>query len=216
MATTITPSRDYLKKFAAPLWDLLDLEYCMPLSIIEGEREGYTFIIIDMRHDAFGLLGDDQSTAISTFFIVAHQKKITQPRISQPLLDFQVSADKQHVYLARPSKKVRPGEWEDTLKKAMNVADNLVEVSTTETNQKSFPATYRPVGAGAFVQAFWALVFLLFSILFLIVGLMGLFGSIKLDPSRSESIKLGLQCLLASPFAFGGAIYYYQRFKKRL
>ena len=215
MATKIAPSKEYLNKFASPLWDLLDLENCKPLAIIEGEREDYPFIIIDMQHDELGLLAGDQRTAVSTFFIVAHRKKISHPRITQPLVDFQISADKQHVYLVSPKKKVRPGEWEAILKKARNVAESLVESGTNTASEKPFPATYTPVGGGAWVQAFWALVSLLFSILFLIEGFGGLLGWIKLDPSRSESIKLSLQFLLASPFAFWGAFYYYKKFKMR-
>ncbi|MFZ6798394.1 hypothetical protein [Undibacterium sp. Di24W] len=215
MATKIAPSKEYLNKFTSPLWDLLDLENCKPLAIIEGEREDYPFIIIDMQHDELGLLAGDQRTAVSTFFILAHQKKISHPRITQPLVDFQISADKQHIYLVSPKKKVRPGEWEVVLKKAINVADALVEADTDK-SAKPFPATYTPVGGGAWVHAFWALMSLLFSILFLIEGFGGLLGWIKLDPSRSESFKLSIEFLVASPFAFWGALYYYQKFKKRL
>lgn len=216
MATKITPAIEYLQKFASPLWDLLDLENCKPLSIIEGERDGYSFIIIDMRHDELGLMAGDQRTAISTFFIVAHRKKIDNPCILQCPIGCQVSADKRHVYLVSPKKQVRPGEWENSLAKARNVADSLVEASTNTASQKPLPATYRPVGYGAVSHAFWAIVSLLFSILFFIEGIGGLLGWIRLDPSRSESLKLGLEFLLASPFAFWGALYYYKKFKKRL
>lgn len=215
MATKITPTREYLKKFASPLWDLLDLDNCKPLSIIEGEREDCPFIIIDMRHDELGLLAGDQRTAISTFFIVEHRKKLNKPRITRCPVGYQVSADQRHVYLVSSKQQVRPGEWENRLKEAMNVAGGLVETSTNTTNQKPSPATYTPVGSGAFPHAFWAFVSLLFSILFLIEGIGGLMGWIELDPSRSESVKLGLKFLVASPFAFCGAFYNYIKFKKR-
>lgn len=215
MATKITPTREYLKKFSSPLWDLLDLENCKPLSIIEGEREDYPFIIIDMRHNELGLMAGDQRTAISTFFILEHRKKLNQPRITRCPAHYQVSADKRHVYLVSPKQQVRPGEWEDRLKETIDVAEGLVESSTNTTHQKPAPATYTPVGPGALSNAFWALVSLLLSILFLVEGIGGLMGWIELDPSRSESVKLGLEFLVASPFAFCGALYYYIKFKKR-
>ncbi|MBI3712703.1 MAG: hypothetical protein HY253_07045 [Burkholderiales bacterium] len=215
MPRKITPSKKYLEKFASPLWDLLDMENCKPLSIIEGERGDYPFIIIDMQHYEFGFFAGDQRTTVSTFFVVAHRKKINNPRIAQRVADFHVSVDKQHVYLVSPGKKVSPGEWENNLKKTMNVAEDLFEASTDTASEKPSPVTYTPIGRSAVTHAFSAIVCLLFSALFLIEGLGGLFGFIELDPSRSASIKLSLEFLLASPFALFGAIYFYIRFKKR-
>ncbi|WP_395010660.1 hypothetical protein [Undibacterium sp.] len=216
MAKNIIPSREYLKQFSSPLWDLLDLENCEPLTIIEGFRENFPFVVIEMRHLAYGPLSDNGKTAISTFFIVKHLQQLTDPVITQYPSEYQVSADLDCVYLVLPSKKIRPGNWEAMLAKTIQVATTLKDQVGLPPNQRKQRKTYTPVGAGVLINSFWALVCLLVSVVFLICGVGSILGIIPLADIKSESVSLGWKCLLISPGAFWGASYYYERVKKRL
>lgn len=216
MAQKITPSKDYLQQFSSPLWDLLDLDDCKPLTIIEGHRDTLPFIVIEMQHAAYGPLSDNGKTAISTFFIVRHLKKLSKPVITQVPHGYQVSADGDCVYLVVPSKKVRPGEWETMLEKTLALAVSVCDQTAVSSTQTNVGRTYTPVGAGLFINAFWFLVCLVFGVLFIIYGLGAILGMTSLSESRSESVLLGWKLLLLSAGAFFGAFLYYKKIKKRL
>jgi hypothetical protein len=216
LAQTINPTKDYLQQFSSPLWDLLDLDDCKPLTIIEGHRGTLPFVVIDMQHAAYGPLSDNGKTAISTFFIVRHLKKLSNAVITQVPPGYQVSADSDCVYLVAPSKKIRPGQWESMLEKTLAMAASVSDRVAVSATQTTVRRTYTPVGAGLFINAFWFLVCLLFGVLFIIYGLGGILGMTSLSESRSESVLLGWQLLLLSAGSFFGAFLYYKKIKKRL
>lgn len=216
MAKEVNPTREYLERFSKPLWDLMDFEGCKPLKIIEGQRDKYPFIIIDMQHDAYGPLSGDQRTAVSTFFIVNHCKDFAHPSFAQRSRRYQISVDNDYAYLVSPSKQVRPGDWEYILKILMKMADSLIDSPSDSANRSARLKTYHPVGMGVFTHAFWAIVCLIVAILLLAYGLGGILGIEAIKPAGNEPVKEGFKYLLASAMAFWGVGYYLKRMKKRL
>lgn len=216
MAEQIPPSREYLQQFESPLWELLDLEDCKPLTIIEGTRAHFPFIVIEMQHAAYGPFSDNGKTTTSTFFVVRHGQPAGAKLHTSPSQSYQVSTDRDCVYLVIPGKKVRPGAWETMLGQACNVAMSLADHGATWDNQVTRGRSYTPAGAGVLIYACWFLISLSFAILSFVFGIGGLLGMTKLDSNKSASTSLAWQFLLFSAGAFGGAYYYYKRIKKRL
>lgn len=216
MARKLPPSKEYLQQFSSPLWNLLDLEDCKPLTIIEGHRGAFAFRVIEMQHSAYGPLSDNGKTAVSTFFIVKHLKELSELEITKPPHQYQVSADRDYVYLVAPSKKVRPSDWEQLLKLTINIAESLCVQAADRVTSASSPKTFTPVGAGILVYGFWCLVCLIFAIVSLVYGIGGILGMTRLSTTGSGSAQLGWQFLLFSAGAFWGALLYYKKIKKRL
>lgn len=221
----------YLTRFAAPLWDKLDLENCRALMAVEGHREGCHFIILDLEHLAFGLMGGDGRRDTTTFFIAAIPESIVGRRISWRPTGFQASADGRHVYVACPGEQARPGVWSELVHATIKTARSLKSgTELGDTAQPHEPA-YRPVGAGVAVNAFWAWVMLAFSALLTAGGLGTMLGWIDYRPGcmaqtdasdcqmavwrAGEAFLAGCRYLLASGVCWLGVFYYRERARKR-
>jgi hypothetical protein len=212
MAVKIKPSQKYLEKFSSPLWDLLDLEQCKPLLIVEGKRDGYRFIVINMEHDEYRLFRSDQGVkAVSTFFMVQVPRANGERCIVERPAAYEASVDEDFVYLARPCTKFIPSEWGEILKKTMQMAASLKAGS----NDKSSLPTYRPVGGGAFFYAFAAAMSLLASIVFLIFGIGSLLDLIHPSNTRSESLQYGWASLFCAVFMGIAFLQNQHKFQKR-
>ncbi len=233
-AREIQIPRDYLNKFSVPLWSKLDLEFCKPLSAIEGEQDGVQFTIINLQHRAYGLFADNGATDITTFFIAAIPEGIAGRHISWQPAGYDVWVDTEYVYLAKPGKQARPKEWRHLIQLTIDVAKFLKSPSQMGGVLHAQDRTYRPVGAGAFINAFWGVICLVVSVLLVGTGLGIMFGFIDYRPECfpgnstssckvtvtvykvTEAIKIGLQYVLGGAFAFWGALYYRERVRKRL
>jgi hypothetical protein len=215
-AENVKPADDYLDKFSSPLWDLIDLENCKPLTIVEGVRGGRPFVVIEMQHLAYGLLAENGKTATSTFFIVKHLKQLNDKAIKPSSNEYQVSVDRDWVYLVIPSKKIRPANWEEMLTTTVEVAATLKDHEVVPANQENPKKTYTPVGPGVIIESFWLIVYLVFAVIFLIFGLVGISGMVYLADTRNESVVLGWQSLLVSAITFGAAFLQSKKVVKRL
>ena len=215
-AENLKPTSDYLKKFSSPLWDLIDLEDCKPLTIVEGVREGKPFVVIEMQHLAYGLLAENGNTATSTFFIVKHLQQLKDKTIKPSPNEYQVSIDRDWVYLVLPSKKIRTGNWEEMLAKAIEIAATHKEHGAVPPNQEKQQKTYTPVGPGVIFHSLWLIVYLVFAVIFLIFGLVGISGMVHLADTRNESVVLGWESLLVSLVTFVAAFLQSKKVVKRL
>jgi hypothetical protein len=215
MAIEVTPSKEYLRRFSSPLWDLLDLESCKPIQIVEGERGAYGFVIIEMEHFAYGLLSDNQDRASSTFFIVTIPESCSNRSINWYPPAYQVSVDRDYVYLVSPSKKLRPGDWERHLQLTIDVVESLDDPAA-KAFSPSNKRTFQPVGGGVATYAISGLFSLGISVLGLVVGLGGIFGLIKVHSTWVESATKGLQYLFVSAVFFLGFLHCKKKIKKRM
>lgn len=225
---------DFLKNFPDPLWDKLDLEYCRPLSAIEGWEDGYRFTILELEHRRFGPLAGNGATANTTFFIVAIPESITGRFVSWHPVDCHVSVDCSYAYLAKPGKQARPKKWHDLILATIKIVESLATRSEMADKVQAYAPTYRPVGVGAPVHAFWAIVSLAFSLLLVGVGLGIMFGLIDYRPecfSNSsaprckattsvyrfgEAVHEGGTYLLGGGVLLVGVFYFRERMRKRL
>jgi hypothetical protein len=235
-AKEIDITRDFLKNFPDPLWDKLDLEDCKPLSAIEGEQDGYRFIIMELEHLDFGLVADNRKRAVTTFFVVAIPEGAADRDVSWRSMDAQVSSDSKYVYLAKPRKQARPKEWRDLIQVTIKTVESLRGRAEMVDKAQVDEPTFRPVGAGVAINAFWAVVFFAFAVLFIGVGLAIMFGLIDYRPecfsftnavtprckvtttvySVGTALKVGGEYLLAGGLCLFGAVYYRQRVRKRM
>lgn len=127
MANSITPTNEYLLKYASPLWQILGFENLKVLSIVEGKQDAYPYSIIELEHDANrGIISFKAETEVSMFFIVTLPDNARR-RITWHPADSHVSADSQHVYLTLPGERVRPRDWKQTLQQTIKVAKTLAD-----------------------------------------------------------------------------------------
>jgi hypothetical protein len=215
MAIEVTPSKEYLRRFSSPLWRALDLESCKPIRIVEGERGAYGFVIIEMEHSAYGLLSDNQDRASSTFFIVKIPDGCSNRAINWYPPAYQVSVDRDYVYLASPGNKVRPGDWENRLQLAIDVAASLDDPAANAFAHGN-KRTFQPVGGGVATYVISGLFSLGISLLGLIVGLGAIFGLIKVESTWVDSATQGFQYLFVSVVFFLAFLRCKKKIRKRL
>lgn len=224
-------SDGYLNRFEAPLWDKLDLESCKAVSAIEGKRDGCRFVILDIEHRDFGPLAGNGKRTITTFFIVAIPASVAGRHVSWRPQGYQACADGTHVYVARPRARARPAAWRDMVEATLKTAASLKTPAEAERTGRPLTPAWRPVGAGATVHGFWALVMLAFAVLLAGAGLGTMFGWIDYRPDcfpdaaaaacmtvwRVETAFVeGVKFLLGGGFCLGGAWYYRERYRKRI
>ena len=225
---------DYLKNFPDPLWEKLDLQFCKPLSAIEGWQNGYRFIILNIRHRKFGLMGGDGLTADTTFFIVEIPASNQGRFITESPSDCDTSVDSQYVYLARPGKQARPSEWRRWVNTATKAVESLATSDELSNSTREAKPAYQPADGGAAAHIVIGVAFILASLLLAGVGLAIIFGLIDYQPDcisnpsaagcRAttgaykviEGIRVGGGYLLGSGFFLIGALYSRERVRKRL
>lgn len=163
-----------LSAYDMPLWERLECESQVPLSATDGVEDGYRYTVLDLRHRGFGWRGDNGRTVVTTFFIVAIPESIRGRVITWRPQGWDVSVDADFVYMARPQKQSRPGEWRDLIQQAIQVVESL------KTRESAGPAagarTYRPRGDGGAFGLFNAVLFLAIGVLLVGYGLANMVG----------------------------------------
>lgn len=211
MPTQITPSPDYLRKFLAPLWQKLDLENCKPLQIVEGERDGFPFAVIELEHDAYGPLSDNRARTVSTFFVIGIPRRPGVRRIRRCPPGWQVAVDRDHVYLGEHGKRPRPREWNGLIAMTIGVAQEL------DSGPPDAPSPrVRPAGAGAIVYGFWTAVCALVALFFFGFGLGVLVGLIKVQGGWTEVIVAGSSGLFMALVVLLVGLYPFIKLMRRL
>lgn len=118
----IPVTRDLLRKFPAPLWDRLDLRDCKAVMVIEGTLDGFRYFILDIDHSyGYGHRG----ATTTTFFVVEIPDSVQGRLVSWSPTGFEVSVGGLYVYLAKPGKKVRPGEWRESIEATIKTVECL-------------------------------------------------------------------------------------------
>ncbi len=157
-----------------PLWERLECESPVPLSTTDGVEDGYRYTVLDLRHRGFGWHGDNGRTVVTTFFIVAIPESIRGRVITWRPQGWDVSVDAGFVYMARPQKQSRPGEWRGLIQQAIQMVESL------QTREAAGPAagarTYRPRGDGGAFGRFNAVLFLTIGVLLVGYGLAHMVG----------------------------------------
>jgi predicted RNA-binding protein with TRAM domain len=215
----IKVSSDYLDKFTKPLWDRFECDDVKPLSAIEGFEDEYQFTLLDIKHQGVGFLHGDGSTVVTTFVIVAIPDAQAGRVVTWHPNDCQVSVDESFVYLARPQKRARPGEWQDLIQMTIKVVESLK--TRDETAGQPSARTYRPMGSSVFTLGLNIVILLLFGALLIygagcyMLGIEDYRDSAMEVYSRSGAIFAGSKLLLAGIFCIFGAIYFYRQIVNR-
>jgi hypothetical protein len=207
VATQVEPSAAYLERFESPLWELLDLDSCKPVTIIEGRQEGFHYTVIEMQHLSESNVVNNATNIITTFVAIALPERVGTRHITHRPTGHEASASGRHVFLADVGRRVPPGRWRAMIASAIEVTGSL-----RQTQPGHPPArTYDPSGS-YFGSIAVALGCLMLTVLFAGVGLGVLLGLIKSDSSR---IGMGLELLGCALFTLIGAAVYYDRAQKR-
>jgi hypothetical protein len=207
VATQVEPTKAYLQRFESPLWELLDLDSCNPVGIVEGRQQGFAYTLIEMRHLRTGLLGGDSTTTVTTFVAIGLPARVGTRHITHRPSGYEASATGRHVFLAEIGDRARPGEWRELIGSAIEVAQSLQQ---TQPGQE--PArTYAPSGSyfGSIAAAVGCL---LLTVAFAASGFGILLGLIESDGSRIGS---GFEFLGGALFTLVGAGIYFERARKR-
>jgi hypothetical protein len=128
VAERIPPPADFAKRFPNPLWKVLRLDTSFGgfTSLVTGERHGYSYMVVDLKHERTGLLASEEHLkTITTFFIVELPQPVAGRTISRRPRGFATHADSRHVYLAKVGTQPRVADWLGILDEAIAVARTL-------------------------------------------------------------------------------------------
>ncbi|EHR73668.1 hypothetical protein BurJ1DRAFT_4883 [Burkholderiales bacterium JOSHI_001] len=167
-------AKGLVKGYDKPLWDRLECENPEPLSVTEGLEDGHHYTVMDLRHVGFGLRGDNGATVVTTFFIVAIPEAVKGRVVTWQPPGWDVSVDVGFVYMAKPQKQVRPGEWRGLIQQTIKVLESL-KTRDAAGDQVRAP-TYRPRGHGVALNLFNAAACLLVGGLLIGFGLANMVG----------------------------------------
>ncbi len=146
----VVVNRDALKAYDMPLWERLEYDKVSLLSGYEGVREGYAFRVLDLQHAEFGFRSDHGKYVKTTFFIIAIPDAIKGRTVTWQPNGWDVSVDKDFLYMARTRKRIGAQAWPDMLQKAVKAVASL----RTQAQMREKPGarrntrTYRPIGIG--------------------------------------------------------------------
>jgi len=169
----VTPG--FLGNFPSPLWNKLTLilDRYQTSPAVEGVADGFRFTVLELKHGGWGINNHDD-IFVTTFFIVAIPKSKPGRVVTWHPADCEVSVDKAFVYLARPGKRARPGEWQSFVNKTIKVVESLK--TREQTAGKVHRPTFRPKGDGVLMSALYAILFLAVTLLAIGFGLATMLG----------------------------------------
>ncbi len=128
MAEKITPPDNYLQRFQDPIWKKLKLDYPKALSLVEGQRNGHAFTILELRHRSAWLFTDEKSEQTSLIFIMALPDPSKRWKTTWQPEGVRVWVDEGYVYLTRLAQRTPVKEWNQLLAQTQQVLETLAEV----------------------------------------------------------------------------------------
>jgi hypothetical protein len=133
MAERIRPPGDFEQQFSDPLWrriGLNDIMGCVT-SLVEGQRNGYSYMVADFAHTSTSLW-DDNGNETTTFFIIVLPRRAAGWRLTRQPRGMLAYADAGHLYLAKVASRPRVAKWPAILDEAVEIAKSLQELTAEE------------------------------------------------------------------------------------